>query len=329
MMTVANKYILSFPEFNLNFFLLAVQAIVCVSVISGCKAAGLITFRNFRWEEGRKWFPISLAFIGMIYTSTWALRYLPINVYTIFKNLTIILIAYGEVLWFGGSVGSMVLFSFGLMVLSSIVAAWADIMHALESHGSASNAAAAQIASLNSGYFWMLANCLSTAAYILYMRKRIKFFNFKDFDTMFYNNVLTIPVLLIASLVSEDWSAANLAKAFPPESRNSIFGAMLFTGAGAIFISYCSAWCVRATSSTTYSMVGALNKLPLALSGLLFFNAPVTFASVGAIFIGFVSGIVYAVAKNNEKKAQSPGGVLPTSVPMSASSKSARDGLRS
>lgn len=25
MMTVANKYILSFPEFNLNFFLLAVQ----------------------------------------------------------------------------------------------------------------------------------------------------------------------------------------------------------------------------------------------------------------------------------------------------------------
>ena len=146
---------------------------------------------------------------------------------------------------------------------------------------------------------------------------------------MFYNNILTIPVLLVASLVSEDWSAANLARAFPPESRNSIFGAMIFTGAGAIFISYTSAWCVRATSSTTYSMVGALNKLPLALSGLLFFNAPATIASVGAIFIGFVSGIVYAVAKNNEKKAQSKGSVLPTSVPMSASSQSARDGLRS
>lgn len=27
MMTVANKYILSFPEFNLNFFLLAVQVV--------------------------------------------------------------------------------------------------------------------------------------------------------------------------------------------------------------------------------------------------------------------------------------------------------------
>lgn len=43
-------------------------------------------------------------------------QYLTIPVYTIFKNLTIILIAYGEVLWFGSSVTSMTLVSFGLMV---------------------------------------------------------------------------------------------------------------------------------------------------------------------------------------------------------------------
>ena len=128
-------------------------------------------------------FPISLLLIGMIYTSTKALRYLSIPVYTIFKNLTTILIAYGEVLWFGGSVSSMALFSFGLMVLSSIIAAWADIKHALESHGTASSAATAQVASLNSGYIWMMANCLTTAAYLLGMRKRIKLTNFKDFDS--------------------------------------------------------------------------------------------------------------------------------------------------
>ena len=122
----------------------------------------------------------------MIYTSTKALRYLSIPVYTIFKNLTIILIAYGEVLWFGGSVSSMALFSFGLMVLSSVIAAWADIKHALESHGSATAAATQQLATLNAGYIWMLANCLSTAAYVLGMRKRIKLTNFKDFDSEFF-----------------------------------------------------------------------------------------------------------------------------------------------
>src|SRR5438477_13140535 len=93
-------------------------------------------------------FPISLLLIGMIYTSTKALKYLSIPVYTIFKNLTIILIAYGEVLWFGGSVTPMALFSFGLMVLSSVIAAWADIKHALESHGHRSSEATARIATL-------------------------------------------------------------------------------------------------------------------------------------------------------------------------------------
>jgi GDP-mannose transporter len=122
----------------------------------------------------------------MIYTSTKALRFLSIPVYTIFKNLTIILIAYGEVLWFGGSVSSTALLSFGLMVLSSVVAAWADIKHALETHGDSSST---QLATLNAGYLWMLVNCLSTAAYVLGMRKRIKITNFKDFDSKWYTHL--------------------------------------------------------------------------------------------------------------------------------------------
>jgi GDP-mannose transporter len=52
-------------------------------------------------------------------------------------------------------------------------------------------------------------------------------------------------------------------------------------------------------------MVGALNKLPVAASGMLFFGDVVTFGSVSAIGLGFFAGIVYAVAKNNQKKAES------------------------
>jgi len=119
----------------------------------------------------------------MIYTGTKALQFLSIPVYTIFKNLTTILIAYGEVLWFGGSVTGMALFSFGLMVLSSVIAAWADIQHALQNYGHSTNEASAKISTLNAGYVWMLFNCLCSAAYLLGMRKRIKLTNFKDFDS--------------------------------------------------------------------------------------------------------------------------------------------------
>lgn len=123
---------------------------------------------------------------------------------------------------------------------------------------------------------------------------------------MFYNNLLTIPILTIGSLVLEDWSAENFAVNLPPETRNSILIGMVYSGLAAIFISYCSAWCIRTTSSTTYSMVGALNKLPIAVSGLVFFSAPVTVGSVSAIFLGFVAGIVYAVAKMKQSEAKQP-----------------------
>ena len=138
----------------------------------------------------------------MIYTSTKALQFLSVPVYTIFKNLTIIVIAYGEVLWFGGSVTPSALFSFGLMVLSSVVAAWADIQHAL--YGSAeikSAEAALALSTLNAGYAWMGMNVFCTAAYVLSMRKVIRKMNFKDWDSKSHPNQTLGLKLILSSYV--------------------------------------------------------------------------------------------------------------------------------
>jgi len=144
---------------------------------------------------------------------------------------------------------------------------------------------------------------------------------------MFYNNLLTVPVLLIASIFLEDWSSANLQRNFPLATRNTVITVMVVSGLSTVFISYSSAWCVRVTSSTTYSMVGALNKLPIALSGLIFFAAPVTFGSVSAIFVGFLAGLVYAYAKVLEKQKSEP--LLPAQREVvSASSQSMKEGFK-
>jgi GDP-mannose transporter len=147
---------------------------------------------------------------------------------------------------------------------------------------------------------------------------------------MYYNNLLTIPILLVASILVEDWSVANIQRNFPAEQRNTVITVMVISGLSSVFISYTSAWAVRVTSSTTYSMVGALNKLPIAVSGLVFFDAPVTFGSCSAIFVGFVSGIVYALAKvRQNSQAKTAKSVLPTTnIPLSASSRSMQDSLK-
>lgn len=51
-------------------------------------------------------------------------------------------------------------------------------------------------------------------------------------------------------------------------------------------------------------MTGALNKLPVAASGMIFFGDPVTPGSVSAVSVGFFAGILYAIAKSNQKKAE-------------------------
>ena len=185
-------------------------------------------------------------------------------------------------------------------VLSSIVATWGD-QQALAAKNLADEVTGASVALFNPGYFWMFTNCISSALFVLIMRKRIKLTNFKDFDTMFYNNILALPILLFFSFCVEDWSSANLAT----NLSNDSLTAMIISGMASVGISYCSGWCVRVTSSTTYSMVGALNKLPIALSGLIFFDAPRNFLSIFSIFLGFLSGIVYAFAKQ-KKQQQAP-----------------------
>lgn len=308
MMTVVNKYTVSGAHFTMNLFVLLCQSSVGVLIVWICKKFGLIRVRDLTARDIKAWFPISTMLVFVIWTGSKALQHLPISIYTIFKNLTIILIAYGEVIWFGGRVTQIVFSSFVLMVSSSIIAAWPDISHGMDSLGKNDNAPGAVPSSLQSalpsigtsGYFWMLINCLVSATYVLVMRKRIKGMGFKDWDTMFYNNLLSIPVLAGMSLLLESWGHESWERNFPADRRLNLILAIALSGTGAIMIGYTTAWCIRTTSSTTYSMVGALNKLPLALSGMIFFGDPITLFSTSGISVGFAAGVLYAYGKNKE-----------------------------
>ena len=86
---------------------------------------------------------------------------------------------------------------------------------------------------------------------------------------MFYNNLISIPILMIASFAFEDWGAANLEQNLyfplsnqltdnsPADHRNRLLFAIVVSGFSSVFISYCTAWCIRVTSSTTYRYVFA------------------------------------------------------------------------
>jgi len=53
-----------------------------------------------------------------------------------------------------------------LQVISSIIAAWSDISQASTSVQGGISSLTSVIATLNVGYFWMFANCITSATYV-------------------------------------------------------------------------------------------------------------------------------------------------------------------
>lgn len=239
--------------------------------------------------------PVSLLLIAMIYTGSKTLQYLTVAMFTVFKNLTIILVALGEDWLFKSRITGLMWLSFGLMVAGSVLGGFNDLTF---------NAR---------GYFWMALNSASNAAYLLYMKRTIKSVGFGDFDSVWYNNVLSLPVLLGLSLVFEDWRGfvKNLAFESGWQANAKLAVGMILSGCSGFFISFTTAWCLRVAPSTTYSMVGALNKLPVALSGLIFFpdeRKALNWGYLGSILIAFTAGIVYSysqVLKKRQSNAKS------------------------
>ncbi|KAG5436877.1 hypothetical protein PCANB_001630 [Pneumocystis canis] len=196
----------------------------------------------------------------------------------------------------GIPVSKLTLLSFCMMILSSFVAAWEDLY--------------SLILSLLLRQPILQENHLFISAYVLEMRKRMKSNHFTDLDGMlfpyycpsesylaiFYNGLLGIPFLIICTLTMDNWNSENISRNSNDKKVLPII-TILLSGIFSAGISYTSLWCVRVTSSTTYSMVGALNKLPISISGLIFFKTPATFSTVSAIILGFFSGILYTLEK--------------------------------
>jgi len=189
------------------------------------------------------------------------------------------------------------------------------------------------------GYAWMLANCVCTACYVLYMRETVRA-PLSTWDKAFLNNALTVPMSAgLAAVIGEvrppafatprtraraAWSRTsqlipaplNPSPASPLQLPGAVespllptplfVAAIVLSGAVGFLLNLSSLWCVSETSATTYSMVGALNKIPVALAGALLFGAPMDARSWVFVAFGLAAGVVYAYAKTVDPDKRIP-----------------------
>jgi len=288
-MVLMNKYVLSGFGFKSTNTLLLYQTVCCVVLVKLTHLLGLIKLEPITWQLIKVWAPVNVIFVGMIWSSFFALKFLGVAMLTVLKNCTNLLVVFGDIVFFQRKQPTLVWVSLGLIILSALCGAATD----LSFH--------------SQGYFWQLLNCVFTAAYSLYMRGVMNKVSsvtesgkpLDEFTMVLLNNLLSAPLIIILILVFDEFPQVLHE---PALQSTGFLVAATCSGVLSLAISFSSLWFLSETSPTTYSIVGSLNKIPTAVAGMIFFRAPVSMPNLLSISVGLIAGVCFTQAKLTDNK---------------------------
>ena len=267
-MILMNKLVMDTYKLNYPMGLLFLQNLAAWVLVVGAKKFGFISYPAFDMAVVKRWLPLTVLFVTMLYPSMKSLKLMSVAVQTILKNLAIILTALGDWKFFSKPLTPPMFGAFALMILGSYLGATGDQYVTAE------------------GLFWTFANVFATVSYVLYMRLLLGHVSKEigRYGPVFYNNMLSLPFILPSCFTTLPDMFADIAVAPLP----ALFCLTIMILVGAV-MTFATFWCMRVTSPTTYSVTGALNKVPLAFLGILIFGhwpKPIGFVGIAFALSG-------------------------------------------
>ena len=269
---------------DLNILLVVFQAVAAVICVELSKYAGWVDYPNFNVRTAQLWAPVNILFCGMLFTGMASLQYNSVPMVTVFKNISNIMTTIGDCIIYGATVELLVIAAFGIMLAGAVMAARND----------------AEITQV--GLFWMLANCLCTSGYVLYLKFATKSVKLSKFGMVFYNNVLCSLFLFPVSVMNGEF---NTFLSTPALHTVDYAVKNAFAGFVGFFLNFASLNCVAQTGPTTYAMIGSLNKIPIAFMGYWIFDSVISEETWTFISISLMGGILYTIAKLRAGKRKS------------------------
>jgi len=265
--------------------LLSCQNAIAVGTLLLCSKGGLVALSIPPSSAVLRWLPVNMLFVSMLFSGFVSLGHNGVTMVTLFKNLTNILTSVGSYMLFGEKIGWPVVLALAIMLLGALMSAWHDLHFSAVGGGC------------------MLANCASTCAYVLYLRKVTTdpTMTLGRVDQVFINSGLTVVLCGTMLLLSGEGGAIL----FSPLPHQAGFpSAIIVSGIVCFCLSITSFWCVSATSATTYAITGALNKIPLVGIDLIIFGAVFTTEQATFVTCGMFGGVLYSYAKVMEQQAK-------------------------
>eukprot|EP01063_Lacrimia_lanifica_P040693 TRINITY_DN9329_c0_g2_i1.p1 TRINITY_DN9329_c0_g2~~TRINITY_DN9329_c0_g2_i1.p1 ORF type:complete len:358 (+),score=119.31 TRINITY_DN9329_c0_g2_i1:68-1075(+) len=299
-MVILNKLMIGTYGFNFPTVLIFFQNLSAVVFVVVLKQLGMIDYPPLEMSKVKRWLPLTLLFVGMLVTSLLALRTLSVQVATLIKNLAIITTAVGDWAIFGHTFNAMTMSAFLLLLSGSVLGASTDAWVSLE------------------GLVWAGLNVACTSAFQLYMKLVLNDLKSEmgRWGPVYYNNLLSLPPLLIPTVYQySDWMLKVERDLFQDSGVIVIMAVLMVASAVMTMTSF---WCMSATSPTTYSVVGGINKVPMTVIGIYVFNQFPTPAGTLGICGALGGGLLYTHAMNLKRAEdageKSPSMYSPTAV---------------
>jgi len=235
-----------------------------------------VDYPNFDVKTAVQWSPVNILFCGMLFSGMASLQHNSVPMVTVVKNICNICVTIGDFYFFSSKVGGLVMVSFGIMLGGAVAAAWNDLY------------------ATRLGIFWMVANILTTAGYILYMKFATKHVKLSKFGMVYYNNVLCTIFLLPVSVINGEMSLF-----WKTESIHTLdyLTTNSFAGFVGFFLNFASLNCVANAGPTTYVTVGSLNKIPITFLGYFMFDDKITGQTWFFIWVSLMGGFLYTYAQ--------------------------------
>lgn len=209
----------------------------------------------------------------MIFSGSKSLQYLDISFYTLLKNSSIILIAVTELVFYNRIFNKKEFLSYILMIFSSY---YNFIYFNIY------------------GLIWISLNILSTTVYVISLRHIISINRGSVSESIFFPNMFSIICIGILSYLFE----YNKIKGYT-------WYLLLCIGMSsvcALLTALTTAYVLNHLSSTTYSMLEAMNKIILGFTGFIFIGEKICNLKIFSLMLGVSSTILYTINLNRTNK---------------------------
>jgi GDP-mannose transporter len=288
LLTLVNKItIVTFPRTNSLLMFQNGMAVILLILVSRCMQQTTGSLPILSLTIAKLWLPLVFLFVIMLTSSLLALLYVSIPTVIVMRNLTALFVAILEYISLNNKIGKLSAFSLVAMLSSAIIYAKHDLTFNI------------------SGYAWLSVNIIATSVYQISIKSIIHhpaFRNVGPIGMSYYNNLISLPVLLIISLATGEIRPFSLSfnSKILLETKNIVLVSL--SGLLGFSLSISAFKLNEQISATSMMVANNVNKFVVIIVSEIFVQATLDIvASTGAILV-LIFGWLYSQSEKPPSK---------------------------